>query len=82
MEAIRKIVLVKDNLLKVEMPAGYNGKQVELIILSAKDPTSMVEESEVDYYTKFYGKLKSDLSKKEVDSKLKFLREEWNRDLS
>lgn len=35
MEAIRKIVTVKRNVLKVDLPDSCNSKQVELIILPA-----------------------------------------------
>jgi hypothetical protein len=80
-EAIRKIVLIKDNLLTVALPDSYNGKQVELIILPASEASEVAEEK-ADYYTKFFGSMKSSLSPKELDDKIKSLREEWNRDLS
>ncbi len=80
MEAIRKIVTVKDNVLRVVLPDHYNNKQVELIILPAEDVPSQVQESKTDYYAKFYGTMKSNLSPDELDKKLNALREEWKRD--
>jgi hypothetical protein len=57
--------------------------EAELIILPANEPQLLlVEEPPVNYYSKFYGSIKSDLSEKELDQKLKSLREEWNRDIS
>lgn len=82
MEAIRKIVFVKDNEIKVVLPDSYNEKHVELIILPASEEISGVEEAKADYFTRFFGKMKSNLSQKELDNKIKSLREEWNRDLS
>jgi hypothetical protein len=41
-----------------------------------------VQEERVDYYSKFYGKMKSNLAIEELDKKLKSLRDEWNRDIS
>lgn len=87
MEAIRKIVTVKDNVLKVVLPDSYNDRKVELIILPADESQagtypSIVEEEKVDYFTKFYGKMKSNLTDEELDKKLKSLRDEWNRDIS
>ena len=82
MEAIRKIVTVKDNVLRVVLPDHYNNKQVELIILpaEAEEAPSQVQESKTDYYSKFYGTMKSNLSQDELDKKLNILREEWKRD--
>lgn len=88
MEAIRKIVTVKDNVLKVVLPDSYNDKKVELIILPVDEPyvqtenLSVVKEEKVDYFTQFYGKMKSTLTEEELDKKLKSLRDEWNRDIS
>jgi hypothetical protein len=96
MDAIRKIVTVRDNVLKVVLPDSYNDKNVELIILPADEtglsqaeasPSVVHEEKinyeeKIDYFTKFYGKMKSNLSEEELDKKLKSLRDEWNRDIS
>ena len=82
MEAFRKIVVVKDNILKVELPDSFNGRQVELIVLPAEEGITKVDEPEADYFSLFYGKINSELSEEEVDKKLKSLRQEWNRDLS
>ena len=81
MEAIRKIVTVKDNVLRVVLPDHYNNKQVELIILPAEDMPSQVEEKKVDY-EKYYGSLKSGLTIEEIDEQIKALRSEWERDIS
>ena len=81
MEAIRKIVTVKDNVLRVVLPDHYNNKQVELIILPAEDVPSQVEEKKVDY-EKYYGSLKSGLTIEEIDEQIKALRSEWERDIS
>ena len=81
MEAIRKIVTVKDNVLRVVLPDHYNNKQVELIILPAEDVPSQVEEKKVDY-EKLYGSLKSGLTIEEIDDQIKALRSEWERDIS
>jgi hypothetical protein len=81
MEAIRRIVTVKDNVLKVILPDHYNDKQVELIILPMEEDVSFrVNEERTDYFGKFYGKMKSSLSQDELDKKLNALREEWKRD--
>lgn len=86
MEAIRKIVTVKDNVLRVVLPDHYNDKRVELIILpaetEAEDVPSQVQESKMDYYEKFYGSLKSGLTIEEIDEQIKALRSEWDRDIS
>lgn len=68
MEAIRKILTVKDNVLKVILPDHYNDKRVELIILPTDEetPTYKVEEKRVNY-GKYYGSLKSGLSTEEFD---------------
>ncbi|MEO5599424.1 MAG: hypothetical protein ABIR06_00720 [Cyclobacteriaceae bacterium] len=82
MEAFRKIVTIKDNVLRVVLPDQYNNTQVELIILPAgtEDVTTQVQDSKTDYYAKFYGTMKSNLSQEELDKKLNALREEWKRD--
>lgn len=41
MEAIRKIVTVTENTLKVVLPDNYNNKQVEIIILPAPEVETM-----------------------------------------
>ncbi len=81
MEAIRKIVTVKDNVLTVVLPEEYNNTKVELIILPVGEEISKVEEKNVDY-SKYYGTLKSGLSVEQIDKQLKHLRSEWNRDIS
>jgi hypothetical protein len=81
MEAIRKLVTVEDNHVTVKLPSAYNGTQVELIILPVKETTTMVNEVQVDYFSKHYGSIKSRLKDNEIDEKLKALREEWNRDI-
>jgi hypothetical protein len=80
MEAIRKIMRVKDNTLTVTLPDNYNDKEVELIILPAEDHLQVSEEP-VDYFSKYYGSMKTNMSVEEIDQKLKELREEWNRDI-
>lgn len=71
MEAIRKIVTVKDNTLKVMLPDHFNGKQVELIILSTDESTTAsVEEPKFDYQS-LYGSFKSGLCMEEIDAQLK-----------
>lgn len=83
MEAIRKIVTVQDNTLKVVLPDNYNNKQVEIIILPAPEEETMkVEEKKIGYYDKYYGSLKSGLSVEEIEKQLRELRDEWNRDVS
>ena len=81
MEAIRRIMTVRDNTLKVTLPDNFNDKVVELIILPADGPMQ-VQEPEADYFTQFYGSIKSDITEAELDKKLKSLRDEWNRDIS
>lgn len=81
MEAIRKIVTVKDNQLNITLPEDYNGKRVELIILPAEDNVNMVEEKKVDY-KKYYGSLKLGITMDDIDKELKTLRDEWERDIS
>jgi hypothetical protein len=81
MEAIRRIVTIKDNVLKVVLPDHYNNKQVELIILPTEESPSEVREGKVDY-EKLYGSLNSGLTSEEIDRQLKDLRREWERDLS
>lgn len=82
MEAIRKIVTVKDNTIRVTVPDSYNNTQVELIILSTEELPSQVQEESVDYYSKFFGAIQSGLSEEETAKKLQSLRDEWNRDIS
>lgn len=82
MEAIRKIVTVKDNTLKVMLPDHFNGKQVELIILSTDEPAAAsVEEPKFDYQS-LYGSVKFNKSVEQIDKELKELRDEWERDIS
>lgn len=82
MEAIRKIMTVRDNTLKITLPDNYNDKRVELIILPAdENEPAKVEEPRVDY-EKLYGSLKSGLTTEEIDRQLDALRNEWNRDIS
>ena len=82
MEAIRKILTVKDNILQVVLPDEYNNKRVELIILPAGEETAIVEEKKVDYHSAYYGSLKSGLSAEEIDKQLRELRNEWDTDVS
>ncbi len=84
MEAIRKIVTVKDNILKVMLPDYFNGKKVELIILSTDEyeaVTPNVQEPKMDYQS-LYGSVKFNKSIEEIDKELKALRDEWDRDIS
>lgn len=81
MEAIRKIVTIRDGTLKVELPPHYNNMEVELIILPVVAEAPKVEEKKIDY-TKYYGTLKSGLTVDEIDKQLSDLRNEWNRDAS
>ena len=81
MEAIRKIVTIKDNVLSVVLPDQYNNTQVELIILPAGSGPSQVNEEKFDY-KKYYGSLKSGLTVEEIAEQLKSLRSEWERDIS
>lgn len=81
MEAIRRIVLVRDNKVTVELPEGYNNKAVELIILkAAEEPAENVSEPKVDFDA-MYGSLKSGLTIEQIDAELKALRNEWERDI-
>jgi hypothetical protein len=81
MEAIRKFAIVEDNRITIQLPAGYNGIQVELIILPAQENSNQVNERQVDYFSKYYGSIKSSLREDQIDEKLKSLRDEWNRDI-
>ena len=81
MEAIRKIVTVRNNALNVVLPDHFNNREVELIILPTESLPQKVEESQTNYYSKFYGSIKSGLTQEEIDKKLKDLRDEWNRDI-
>jgi hypothetical protein len=80
MEAIRKIMTVRDNTIKITLPDTYNDKEIELIILPVNDPMQVQEP--VVNYEKLYGSLKSGLTVEEIDRQLKALRNEWNRDIS
>lgn len=82
MEAIRKIVTVRDNTVTVVLPENFNNTDVELIIMPVPAEVPKVEEKKVDYYTKYYGTLKSGLTVDEIDKQLADLRNEWNRDPS
>jgi hypothetical protein len=82
MEAIRKIITVKQNILKIELPDDYINETVELIILKSNpESISKVEEPAFDY-SKLYGSLKLGKSADEINEKLKALRKEWERDIS
>jgi hypothetical protein len=82
MEAIRRIIKVKDNAIRIELPENYNNKTVELIILpAAEELYSKVEEDKVDY-EKLYGSLNSGLTIDQIDEQLKALRSEWEKDIS
>ncbi len=80
MEAIRKIVTLEDRILRIELPESYRDKTVELIILPAEEKEqSLVNEEKVDYKS-LQGAWKSKLTDKELDERLKALRDEWSRD--
>jgi len=82
MEAIRRIVTVKNNTLNVTLPDAFNDMRVELIILPADEKTvSTVEEPGPDYKS-LYGSFQSGLSIEEIDAQLKLLRSEWDKDIS
>jgi hypothetical protein len=82
MEAIRKLVTVKDNIIHIELPANYNNQTVELIILRADEKSfTVVNEDAVDY-EKLYGSLSSGLTIEQIDEQLQALRKEWQRDIS
>jgi hypothetical protein len=92
MEAIRKIVTVRNNILKVSLPDHYNNKPVEIIILPAgvEVASSYVGEAEAAYerqevefnYKELFGSLNSGLSAHQIDQQLKSLRDEWESDIS
>jgi hypothetical protein len=82
MEAIRKLVKVKDNIIHIELPANYNNKTVELIILRADEKSSTVVNEEAVDYEKLYGSLSSGLTVEQIDEQLQALRKEWQRDIS
>jgi hypothetical protein len=82
MEALRKIVTVKDNKLTVQLPDIYNGKKVELIILSTEEfPPSQFQEKKSDYH-KLHESIKLDMTIEEINKELKELRGEWEREIA
>ncbi|MBT1697765.1 hypothetical protein KK083_12810 [Fulvivirgaceae bacterium PWU4] len=87
MEAIRKIVTVKDNVL-VKLPDSYNNKKVEVIIMPVDEfqaQTSApytVQEEKAGYHKNFYGSIKLGMTVEQIDKELKALRDEWERDIS
>lgn len=81
MEAIRKIVTVKNNELKIQLPPDFNGKEVEVTILSFQEDRSTVNEAKYNY-KKFYGSVKLNISREQIDKELNELRNEWDRDIS
>lgn len=78
MEAIRRILTVKNNVLNIILPDNYKDKKVELIIFPVEEE---IMKAKIDY-DQFYGSLKSGLSIDEIDLQLKTIRNEWERDIS
>lgn len=82
MEAVRRIVTVKDNVLKVTLPDSYNDKKVELIIMPVDEPEGLQVEEPKFNYTRLYGSIKLGMTVEQIDKELKTLRDEWERDIS
>jgi len=78
MDAIRRIITVKELLLQVLLPETFRNKTLEVIILPT-DEVNLPAKSERFDFTQLYGKLKSGMSISEIDDKLKQLRSEWDR---
>jgi hypothetical protein len=81
MEAIRKIVTVRDNLVQIELPDSFNDKKVELIIFPSEEIPNVSTKEKFDY-SQLYGSLNLGMSIDEIDKELKALRSEWERDIS
>ena len=79
MKATRKFLVVKDNMVSVQLPPDFNGKKVEVIVLESEEEYSVVNEPAVNW-EQLYGSMKSKLSIEEIDARLRALRNEWDRD--
>jgi hypothetical protein len=79
MKATRKFVVVKDNMVSLQLPPNLNGKKVEVIVIeSEEEEYSVVKEPAVNW-EEMYGSMKSNLSIEEIDARVRALRNEWDR---
>lgn len=89
MDAIRKIVTVKDNVLEVVLPDSYNDKKVEVIIMPVDESRAaqatapyIAQEEKAGYHKNLYGSIKLGMTVEQIEKELKALRDEWERDIS
>ena len=61
MEALRKIITLKDNILKVILPEHFRAKKVEIIVIPADDNSSANREQLLLRYEKQYANLRFDI---------------------
>ena len=77
MQAFREIVTVKDNLLRVVLPAGFKTDKVEVIVLP-------VEESKESHVLKNSERFSGAISKEtagKIHKHLNEIRNEWESDI-
>ena len=77
MQALRKIVTVKDNLLRVVLPADFKADKVEIIVLAIEehDKPNKLKNSE-----RFSGAISKETAGK-LHKHLNEIRNEWERDI-
>jgi hypothetical protein len=79
MQALRKIILAKQNMVSIELPDSLINHEVEVIIL----PIQKTGKSRIhsDKVSKYRGALKPDMDMAEIDKEIRKMRSEWERSI-
>jgi hypothetical protein len=76
MQAFREIVTVKDNLLRVVLPASFKADKVEVIVLPIEERK---ESHELKNSERFFGAISKEAAEK-LHKHINETRNEWERD--
>lgn len=77
MEAIRRIVLVKNNSFKITLPENFTANRVEVIVLPIEEPKS---QSKLKNSERFSGAISKETAEK-LHKHINEVRSEWDRDI-
>lgn len=80
MNALRRIAKNKNGRITIDLPSYFTSKEVEVIVIPINEQPPAIEKPKrkVDL-TKYYGILKTGLTRKQLDAEIKKLRAEWDR---
>lgn len=77
MEAIRRIVLVKNNSFKIILPENFKANKVEVIVLPIEEPK---EQSKLKNSERFSGAISKETAER-LHKHINEVRGEWDRDI-